>query len=52
MELEQAVAQLVRDALHSDYLFDGEVFLTNPGADFRQVNGEAHAVERILGNRQ
>jgi len=47
-ELEKAVAQRVWEALHRGDLFDGEVFLANPGIDLRQINGEPYAVDGVL----
>ena len=49
MELEKAVAEVVRDALHRVDLFNGKVFLAHPGVDLRQVRGQRHSVVSILG---
>ena len=48
MELEKAVAEIVRDALHCFDLFDRAVFLSGPSVDLRQVNGEGRPVGAIL----
>jgi hypothetical protein len=52
MEFKQAVAELVRDALHRGDLFDGEIFLTSPGVDLRQINGYVRAVDSVFGDGQ
>src|SRR2546423_8267944 len=52
MKLEKAVAKLVRRALHRINLFDGLILLTSPSMDLRQVNGQCHAANGVLGNGQ
>jgi hypothetical protein len=52
MQLEQAVAEPIWDALYCVDLFDRKIFLAGPGVDLREVNGKDYAIERIFRNRQ
>jgi hypothetical protein len=48
MKLETTVAEIIRDALYCGNLFDGEVFLTGPCVDLRQVNGTGRAGDCVF----
>src|SRR5215471_17838056 len=52
MELEKAIAKGGWNALHGGDLFNCEVILAGPRVDLCQINGEGHAGNGILGNRQ
>src|SRR6266542_6013581 len=52
VEFQNAIAEGVRDTLHRGDLFDGTIFLTSPGVDLRQINGDVHAVDGIFGDGQ
>src|SRR5262249_4002113 len=51
MEFEQAVAERVRNPLNPFDLFNGEVFLTNPGINLRKIDSELYAIHGVLGDR-